>query len=96
MTSEKKETPAVRQEAKQQTTTIEKDTDYEKGMEAYKKGEGLDAIKYFNASGSAESFYMMGLIYENGCGSVGKNAMMARKNFKKAAELGNENAKEKL
>jgi TPR repeat protein len=39
---------------------------------------------------------MLGVIYENGCGNVSKNAMMARKNFKKAAELGSAEAKAKL
>ena len=39
---------------------------------------------------------MLGFIYENGCGTVGSNGMMARKNFKKAAEMGHEEAKSKL
>ena len=52
--------------------------------------------KHFKASGSADAYYMLGVIYEQGCGSVGKNAMMARQNFKKAADLGNAKAKAKL
>ena len=65
-------------------------------MKAYEAGNGLDAITAFKKSGSAKSYYMLGLIYENGCGNVGENAMMARKNFKKAAQLGSEEAKAKL
>lgn len=72
------------------------DADYDAGMKAYEAGNGLDAINAFKASGSAKSYYMLGVIYEKGCGNVGKNAMMARKNFKKAAQLGSEEAKAKL
>jgi TPR repeat protein len=39
---------------------------------------------------------MIGVIYENGCGNVAKNAMMARQNFKKAAQMGSEEAKARL
>jgi TPR repeat protein len=39
---------------------------------------------------------MLGVIYEQGCGTIGKNPMLARKNFKKAAEMGSETAKTKL
>lgn len=73
-----------------------KDANYEAGMSAYDAGNGLDAVKAFNKSGSADAYYMLGLIYEQGCGTVGKNAMLARKNFKKAAELGSAAAKAKL
>ena len=73
-----------------------KDADYEAGMAAYEKGEGLEAIEHFTSSGSADSYYMMGVIYEQGCGSVGKNALKARQNFKKAADLGSAKAKAKL
>lgn len=73
-----------------------KDTNFEAGMKAYNAGEGLDAINYFNKSGSANAYYMLGVIYENGCGNVEKNALLARKNFKKAAKLGSEEAKAKL
>lgn len=72
------------------------DANYEAGMKAYKAGNGLDAINAFKKSGSAKAYYMLGVIYENGCGNVGKNAMMARKNFKKAAQMGSEEAKAKL
>lgn len=89
--------PAVKaQPAEKPAPKPEKDLEYEKGMAAYDKGEGLEAIGHFKASGSAESYYMLGVIYEQGCGSVGKNAMMARQNFKKAADLGNAKAKAKL
>ena len=66
-----------------QPAVEKKDADYDAGMEAYEKGKGLDAIRLFKKSGSAKSYYMLGLIYENGCGTVGSNGMMARKNFKK-------------
>lgn len=72
------------------------DSNYEKGMKAYQSKEGLEAIKYFKSSGSAESNYMLGVIYEQGCGNVAANAMMARKYFKTAAKMGNEAAKAKL
>lgn len=72
------------------------DTDYEAGMKAYEAGNGLDAAKHFKASGSAQAYYMLGIIYEKGCGGVAKNAMMARQNFKKAAEMGSTEAKAKL
>ena len=65
-------------------------------MEAYKAGNGLEALNKFKASGSADSYYMIGVIYESGCGTVGKNAMMARQNFKKAAGMGSAKAKAKL
>ena len=65
-------------------------------MAAYEKGEGLEAIEHFTSSGSADSYYMLGVIYEQGCGSVGKNALKARQNFKKAADLGSAKAKAKL
>lgn len=75
---------------------VKPDANYEAGMEAYNAGKGMDAVKAFNNSGSADAYYMLGLIYEQGCGTVGKNAMLARKNFKKAAELGSAKAKAKL
>lgn len=83
---------------KKTATPTEKVTDsnYEKGMKAYQSKEGLDAIKYFKSSGSAESNYMLGVIYEQGCGNVAANAMMARKYFKTAAKMGSESAKAKL
>ncbi len=77
--------------AKQQT-----DKKYEEGMAAYNAGKGQEAIKAFTASGSAESNYMLGVIYKNGCGAIGKNEMMARKFFKKAASMGHEGAKAEL
>lgn len=76
--------------------TVKKDTSYEAGMKAYEAGNGLDAISAFQKSGSAKAYYMIGVIYENGCGTVGKNAMLARKNFKKAAQMGSSEAKAKL
>ena len=72
------------------------DVNYDAGMKAYEAGNGLEAVKKFKASGSADSYYMLGVIYESGCGSVGKNAMMARQNFKKAADMGHAEAKERL
>ena len=72
------------------------DANYEAGMKAYNAGEGLEAISCFKKSGSAKSNYMLGVIYENGCGNVGSNAMMARKFYKKAAAQGSAEAKAKL
>ena len=72
------------------------DANYEAGMTAYNSGKGLDAVKAFTNSGTAEAYYMLGVIYEKGCGTVGKNAMLARKHFKKAAEMGSAAAKAKL
>ena len=65
-------------------------------MKAYQSKEGLEAIQYFKSSGSAESNYMLGVIYEQGCGNVATNAMMARKYYKTAAKMGSEAAKAKL
>jgi TPR repeat protein len=65
-------------------------------MAAFNAGNGLDAVKAFTNSGSADAYYMLGVIYEQGCGTVGKNAMLARKNFKKAAQLGSAAAQAKL
>lgn len=81
---------------KAQPATPKTDADYEAGMAAYKDGDGLEAIKKFNASGSAQANYMLGVIYEKGCGNVAANAMMARKYYKKAAQQGHEEAKAKL
>ena len=72
------------------------DANYEAGMAAYNDGDGLGAISKFKASGSAKANYMLGLIYEKGCGNVAANAMMARKYYKEAAKLGSEEAKAKL
>ena len=91
------ETLVVVEEPVSQPVVVEKpDANYDAGMKAYEAGNGLDAINAFKKSGSAKAYYMLGLIYENGCGNVGKNAMMARKNFKKAAQMGSEEAKAKL
>lgn len=83
---------------RQAAPSVEKVTDanYEKGMKAYQSGDGLEAIKCFKSSGSAEANYMLGVIYEQGCGNVSANAMMARKYFKTAAKMGSEAAKAKL
>ena len=72
------------------------DNNYEEGMKAYAANNGVEAIKRFKASGSAKSQYMIGIIYENGCGTIAKNAMKARQAFKEAAKLGSEEAKAKL
>ena len=65
-------------------------------MKAYENGDGSAAIEAFKKSSSAKSYYMIGLIYEKGCGSVGKNDMLSRQNYKKAASLGSAEAKAKL
>lgn len=85
------EEPVSQPEAENKT-----DANYDAGMKAYEAGNGLDAVSAFKKSGSAKAYYMLGLIYENGCGNVDKNAMMARKNFKKAAQMGSSEAKAKL
>ena len=96
----KKETPKKSEpapEKKPEPAPVKKsDVNYDAGMKAYEAGNGLEAINKFKASGSADSYYMLGIIYESGCGTVGKNAMMARQNFKKAANMGHAEAKEKL
>lgn len=61
-----------------------KDANYEAGMKAYNAGDGLAAVQAFKASGSKESLRMLGKIYDEGCGSVEANAMMARKYYKQA------------
>lgn len=87
-------TAAKLQEA--EAKPVVKDEDYENGMKAYQAADGAKALDYFKKSGSAESLYMIGVIYEKGCGSIGKNDLMARQNFKKAAAKGSEQAKSKL
>lgn len=89
-----KQTP--QKAAAKKATQPAKDNNYEEGMKAYEAGNGVEAVKKFKASGSAQSQYMIGIIYENGCGSIGKNAMKARQAFKEAAKLGSEDAKSKL
>ncbi len=74
----------------------QKDPNYESGMAAYNANDGLTAIKAFKASGTKESVYMLGIIYEKGCGSVSENAMMAHKYFKQAAEMGHPEAKSRM
>lgn len=64
------------------TKTI--DSNYEAGMRAFNAGDGYEAVKAFKASGSKESLNMLGKIYENGCGSIEANPMMARKYYKEA------------
>ena len=77
--------PAKSGQAAKPAPAAKTDVNYEKGMEAYNSGNGLEALDYFKASGSAD-----------GCGSVGANAMMARKSFKKAADMGSKKAEAKL
>jgi hypothetical protein len=72
------------------------DSAYVEGMAAFEARQGLEAVQAFNRSSYPESYYMLGLIYEQGCGTIGKNPMLARKNFKKAARMGSEVAQTKL
>ncbi len=65
-------------------TPAPRDANYEAGMKAYNAGDGLAAVQAFKASGSKESLRMLGKIYDEGCGSVEANAMMARKYYKQA------------
>ena len=89
--------PAAQPAAKPaQPVAPKTDANYEAGMVAYNNGDGLEAVKKFNASGSAQANYMLGTIYEKGCGNVAANAMMARKYYKKAAQQGSAEAKAKL
>lgn len=90
--------PVVNEQPSKEEPVVEvkRDANYDAGMKAYEAGNGLEAINAFKSSGSAKAYYMLGVIYEQGCGNVGKNAMMARKNFKKAAQMGSEEAKAKL
>lgn len=93
------EAEPVRQPEKTVTAPVKpvkKDISYENGMKEYNAGNGLEAVRHFKESASADSYYMLGIIYEKGCGSVGSNAMMSRKYMKKAAEMGNEDAKLKI
>ena len=80
----------------QQAPAKPKDANYEKGMQYFNEGNGLEAVKAFKASGSADALYMLGIIYEQGCGSVAANAMMAKKYFKQAADKGSSEAKAHL
>ena len=98
-----KETPAKETAAKSEPAVKETpkpapavDNNYTAGMEAYDKGNGREALKFFEKSNSAESLYMIGLIYESGCGSISKNPMKAVQYFKKAAKLGHEGAKARI
>ena len=72
------------------------DANYEAGMAAYNSGDGLEAVRKFQDSGSPQALYMLGVIYEKGCGGVEANAMKARSFFKKAAAQGHSDAKSKL
>ena len=96
-TEEMEEEKKEKEEEKSPEPVVEKpDAAYDAGMKAYEAGDGLEAINCFNRSGSAKAYYMLGVIYENGCGNVGKNAMMARKSYKKAAKMGSTEAQSKL
>jgi hypothetical protein len=53
-------------------------------MNYYNAGQGLEAVREFKASGSKASLLMLSKIYEEGCGSVEANAMMAMKYRKEA------------
>ena len=88
--------PAQAKTVQKKAAPVVKDNNYEEGMKAYEANNGVEAVKKFKASGSAKSQYMIGIIYENGCGSIAKNAMKARQAFKEAAKLGSEEAKAKL
>ena len=91
-----KKKAAVKQEAPVEQAAPRTDANYEAGMKAYNAGDGLEAVRKFQASGSAEANYMLGVVYETGCGSVAPNAMKARSFFKKAAAQGSAEAKAKL
>ncbi len=88
--------PAQAKTVQKKAAPVVKDNNYEEGMKAYEANNGVEAVKKFKDSGSAKSQYMIGIIYENGCGSIAKNAMKARQAFKEAAKLGSEEAKAKL
>lgn len=57
------------------------------------------AIKYYKMAmekGYPDSYYNMGIIYEEGIGGVAKNFKLAEDYFRKAADLGYEDAKQRL
>lgn len=89
------EAAPVEKTAPQQAASVS-DANYEAGMRAYNSGDGLEAVRNFQSSGSAEANYMLGVIYETGCGGVEANAMKARSFYKKAAALGSAQAKARL
>lgn len=88
--------PAPAEKTPVKPASVDVDQKYMDGMKAYENKDALKAISLFKASGSADANYMLGIIYESGCGSVSPNAMMARKYFKAAAEMGHDKAKTKL
>lgn len=85
-----------KQETSPQVQAPAVDANYEAGMKAYNEGDGLEAVRKFQDSGTPQSLYMLGVIYEKGCGGVESNAMKARSFFKKAAAQGSADAKAKL
>lgn len=94
--SEVRKEPAPAEKTPAKPVSVQVDQKYLDGMKAYENKDALNAISLFKASGSADANYMLGVIYESGCGSVSPNAMMARKYFKAAAEMGHDKAKAKL
>lgn len=94
--SEVRKEPAPAEKTPAKSVSVQVDQKYLDGMKAYENKDALNAISLFKASGSADANYMLGVIYESGCGSVSPNAMMARKYFKAAAEMGHDKAKAKL
>lgn len=91
-----KEEVAKKEEPAPPAETDVADESYDAGMVAYEAKNGAEALECFSKSGSAKSYYMIGVIYENGCGGVGQNKILAMQNFKKAASLGYEKANIKL
>lgn len=88
--------PAPVEEVAPQQPAPASDANFEAGMQAYKSGDGLEAVQRFQSCGSADANYMLGIIYETGCGNIEANAMKARSFFKKAAAQGSAAAKAKL
>ena len=77
-------TAAVATAAPARAAAPARDAHYDAGMAHYQAGEGLEAVREFKASGSKASLLMLSKIYEEGCGTVEANAMMAMK-YKKEA-----------
>jgi len=77
-------TAAVATAAPARAAAPARDAHYDAGMAHYQAGEGLEAVREFKASGSKASLLMLSKIYEEGCGTIEANAMMAMK-YKKEA-----------
>lgn len=60
------------------------DEAYTRGKAAYEAGDGIEAVKWLKQSRNKEANALLAAIYENGCGGVSANPMMAQKYRKQA------------